>query len=163
MNAWLVVTNLGELSVRNQCPLNFLTINSLFHDRTSLHFCPSSQKKGCGVSGSQVYFCCFVWPCSRFSLEGIEDVLILLFTDQHNFFFSSLTLFTSPLLIFSSSPFLFFIYVSPSLLFIISLFGLLPGLERLPWRQKQIWCRDEKWIIPSGEAVCMCVFAWLST
>lgn len=43
-----------------------------------------------------------------------------------------------------------------SLLFIMSPVGLHCGLERFPWRQKQTWCsRGQKWIIQSGEAVCV--------
>lgn len=37
-----------------------------------------------------LHFCCFVWPCSRFSHEGVEDVLTLLFTDQHKFYINFL-------------------------------------------------------------------------
>lgn len=57
-----------------------------------------------------------------------------------------------PLFPFSSS-----LLVPPSVIYYFSLFGLLPGLERLPWRQKQIWCRDEKWIIQSEGAMSVCV------
>lgn len=62
---------------------------------------------------------------------------------------------TSLFLTFCTSFHLFFISVSRPMLFIISLRSALPGLERLPWRQKQIWCRDEKWIIQSGKAMCV--------
>lgn len=65
---------------------------------------------------------------------------------------------STPLQTFSTTLPLFFISVSPpSVIYYFSLFGLLPGLERLPWRQKQIWCRDEKWIIQSEGAMSVCV------